>query len=63
VADDPEARDLVVTAYTLAARAGMMERAREYLSDWLARHPDDAEARKMLEDFDRTLREGRPSQP
>ena len=53
----------MVTAYTLAARAGMMERAREYLSDWLARHPDDAEARKMLEDFDRTLREGRPSQP
>jgi tetratricopeptide (TPR) repeat protein len=63
LADDPEARDLMVTAYTLAARGGMIQRAREYLTGWLARHPDDAEARKMLEDFDRVLSEGRSKQP
>lgn len=59
LADDPEARDLVVTAYSLAARGGMFERAREYLTDWIARHPEDADARKMLEDFDGKLREGK----
>jgi hypothetical protein len=61
--DDPEARDLVVTAFTLAARAGMVQRARDYLSDWLVRHPDDADAKKMLDDFDQTLREGNSPQP
>ncbi len=63
LADDPEARDLVVTAYTLAARGGMLERARGYLTDWLARHPDDADAKNLLDEFDRTLSEGRSSQP
>jgi tetratricopeptide (TPR) repeat protein len=61
--DDPEARDLVVTAFTLATRAGLTQRAREYLSDWLVRHPDDADTRKMLDDFDHTLREGTSPQP
>lgn len=63
LASDPEARDLMVTAYTLSVRGGMLERARDYLTDWLARHPDDAEARTMLEEFDSKLREGRSSQP
>ncbi|MCI0451640.1 MAG: DUF2723 domain-containing protein [Candidatus Latescibacteria bacterium] len=63
LADDPEARDLMVTAYTLAARGGMVPRAREYLTDWIARHPGDTEARKMLEDFDRVLSEERSAQP
>jgi hypothetical protein len=36
----------------------MWERAREYLTDWIARHPEDADARKMLEDFDSKLRDG-----
>lgn len=63
LADDPEARDLMVTAYTLAVRGGMLERARDYLAGWLSRHPEDAEARKMLQDFDSTMRAGRSSQP
>jgi len=63
LADDPEARDLVVTSFTLAARAGMYERARQFLTDWLARHPQDDEAKKMLADFDAKLSKGSPAKP
>jgi tetratricopeptide (TPR) repeat protein len=63
LAVEPGSRDLVVTAFTLAAKAGMLERARAYLADWLSRHPDDAEIRDTLDDFDRTVRDGSWSQP
>jgi Protein O-mannosyl-transferase TMEM260-like/Tetratricopeptide repeat len=53
LAEDPTARDLVVMAYTLSVRAGMMDRARGYLATWLARNPKDDEIKKMLDDFDR----------
>ena len=57
-AEDKGARDLMVTAYQLAAKAGMLEKARATLSDWVADHPTDTDARQVLEDFDHTLREG-----
>ncbi len=63
LADDPEARDLVMTAYTLSVRAGMLERARGYLADYASRHPEDAEANQMLRDFDGKLQENRTQSP
>jgi hypothetical protein len=56
--EDPNSQDLVMMGYTLGVRGGMYERARGYLSDWLARHPEDAEVKEMLEDFDRQVRQG-----
>jgi len=53
---EPDAKDLSEMAFTLAARAGMVERARATMNDWLKRHPDDADARKALEDYERQLR-------
>lgn len=52
IRSDPTARDLVVMAYTLAVRAGTMQRARDYLTDWLQRNPKDKEFKKMLAEFD-----------
>ncbi|HEU4364553.1 MAG TPA: hypothetical protein VFT13_03720, partial [Candidatus Krumholzibacteria bacterium] len=56
--EDPDSQDLVIMGYTLGVRGGMYERARAYLADWLARHPEDAEVNEMLDDFDRQLRQG-----
>jgi hypothetical protein len=53
---EPESKELNVMVFTLAARAGQAERARAYMSDWLRRHPDDAEARAALDDYERQLR-------
>ncbi|HEX5132096.1 MAG TPA: DUF2723 domain-containing protein [Candidatus Krumholzibacteria bacterium] len=52
---DPESQELVMMGYTLGVRAGMYDRARGYLTEWLTRHPDDAEIKEMLADFDRQL--------
>ncbi len=57
---EPDARDLSVMAFTLAARAGMAERARAYMCDWLKRHPDDAEGRRALEEYERQLSGAQP---
>jgi hypothetical protein len=54
---EPDAKDLSVLVFTLAARAGMPERARAYMQDWIQRHPNDADARKALEDYERQLGE------
>jgi hypothetical protein len=43
--------------FSLAARAGQVERARGYMTEWLRRHPDDAEARAALEGYERQLRD------
>jgi tetratricopeptide (TPR) repeat protein len=52
---EPDAKDLLVMAFTLSARANQAERARGYLTDYLARHPGDEEVKEMLADFDRQL--------
>lgn len=57
---EPDAKDLNVMVFTLSARAGMPERAIAYMQDWLKRHPDDAEGRKALEDYQRQLSEAKP---
>jgi tetratricopeptide (TPR) repeat protein len=56
---DPDAKDLSVMAFTLAARAGMVDRARAYMNDWLKRHPDDVEGKKALEEYERQLSGGK----
>ncbi|HEX5133427.1 MAG TPA: DUF2723 domain-containing protein [Candidatus Krumholzibacteria bacterium] len=58
--EDPDSQDLAVMAYTLSIRAGMLERARDYLGNWLTRHPEDKEVRQMLDDFDRQVQQGSP---
>jgi tetratricopeptide (TPR) repeat protein len=56
--EDPDSQDLVMMGYTLGVRGGMYQRARAYLSEWLARHPDDKEVKQMLDDFDRQVQQG-----
>jgi len=53
--NEPDAKDLSAMAFELAARAGQVERARAYMNDWLKRHPDDAEGRAALENFEKQL--------
>jgi predicted Zn-dependent protease len=50
---EPDAKDLSIMVFTLSARAGMPDRARGYMHEWLKRHPDDAEGRQALEDYER----------
>jgi hypothetical protein len=52
---EPDAKDLSAMAFELAARSGQVERARAYMHDWLKRHPDDADGKKALEDYERQL--------
>ena len=52
---EPDAKDLSAMAFELAARAGMPDRARAYMHEWLKRHPDDADGKKALEDYERQL--------
>jgi tetratricopeptide (TPR) repeat protein len=56
LAEDPEDRDLTVTAYSIAVKADMLDRARRYLSVWVSGHPSDASAQKMLEELDGRIR-------
>jgi len=58
---DPEDRELVLMASSIAARAGMAVRSRKYLADWVATHPNDGAASRMLEDFDARIRAGNES--
>jgi hypothetical protein len=53
--NEPDAKDLSAMAFELAARAGMPDRARAYMHEWLKRHPDDADGKKALEDYERQL--------
>jgi hypothetical protein len=52
---DPDNRELVLTASSVAARGGMVGNARRYLTSWLARHPEDDSARQMLEELDAAI--------
>lgn len=61
--DDPDNQDLNIMAFTLAARAGYIERARAYMQGWLKRHPDDAQAKESLEYFERELQQGANRKP
>jgi hypothetical protein len=56
LADDPEDRDLTVTAHSIALKGGLLDRARRYLSVWLSAHPSDTSAQKMLEELDARIR-------
>jgi Protein O-mannosyl-transferase TMEM260-like/Tetratricopeptide repeat len=53
--EDPDNHDLNVMAFTMAASAGMAERARGYMRGWLSRHPDDAAAQEALKHFESEL--------
>ena len=57
---EPDAKDLSVMVFTLSARAGLHDRARAYMQDWLKRHPDDTEGRQALEEYERQLGGTRP---
>jgi hypothetical protein len=52
---EPDAKDLSIMVFTLSARAGLHDRARAYMNDWLKRHPDDETGRQALEDYERQL--------
>ena len=61
VAADPNDPELMVTAYQMAMRAGMLQKAREYLTDWLVLHPDDEGVRQRLNKLDAQLGGNPPS--
>jgi len=63
LAQDPEDRELVLTASSIAASAGMASRSRKYLSDWVVAHPGDSAASRMLNDFDARIRAPSASGP
>jgi tetratricopeptide (TPR) repeat protein len=57
---EPDAKDLSVMVFTLAARAGMVDRAKAYMEDWLKRHPEDTEGREALQEYERQLGSEKP---
>jgi len=57
----PGLRDLVMSGYLMAVRANQFGRARRYLSAWLAKHPSDDEARRLIGELDRNLSAGKGS--
>ena len=61
VAADPNDPDLLVTAYQMAIRAGMPQKARQYLTDWLVLHPNDEGVRQKLNQLDAQLGGNPPS--
>ena len=56
---EPDNKDVVLTAVGLSLRVNLVQKARQYLIQWLARYPQDQGARKTLEDIDRQLRANR----
>jgi tetratricopeptide (TPR) repeat protein len=48
----PNARQAVLSAYGVAVRANLLQRARGYLVWWLNTHPDDTEVKEILQRFD-----------
>jgi tetratricopeptide (TPR) repeat protein len=57
---DPNDRDALTAAVSMALRTQMIVKARQYLANWLRLHPDDASARQTLEDIDRQLQSDTP---
>ena len=47
-------------ACQMAIRAGLPEKARQYLTDWLVLHPDDHGVRQRLNELDAELRGDAP---
>ena len=45
----------MVMAHAMAVRVGRLEKARLYLTDWLALHPDDEGVRTRLQEYERQL--------
>ena len=55
ITNDPDFNMAYYAAYYTLWNAGQRERAITYLQRWLDRHPNDAEARKLLDDQRRAL--------
>jgi hypothetical protein len=53
----PEYRQLYIDGFRVAARMGQGDTAKDYLRQWLDRHPDDQEMRGVFDGADRLLRE------
>ena len=53
----PEYRQLYIDGFRVAARMGQGDTAKDYLRQWLGRHPDDDEMRGVFDGADRLLRE------
>jgi len=53
----PEHRQLYIDGFRIAARMGQGDTAKDYLRQWLERHPEDQEIRSVYDGADRLLRE------
>jgi hypothetical protein len=58
---DPNDRDALMAAVSMALRTQMIVKARQFLAEWLRLHPDDTSAKQTLEDIDRQLQSGTPA--
>ncbi len=52
MSDDRDQRDALITAVALAIELKQFDRARAYVSDWLARYPDDEVVKKLGDEID-----------
>jgi tetratricopeptide (TPR) repeat protein len=57
---DPNNQDAMMAAVGISVQHNMVQRARQYLSDWLRRHPGDTVALETLEDINRQLQAEQP---
>jgi tetratricopeptide (TPR) repeat protein len=53
----PEFRQLYIDGFQFAARLGDVNAAKNYVRQWIERHPDDEQMKDFYGDIDRVLRE------
>jgi hypothetical protein len=58
---DPNDRDAMMAAVSMALRTQMIDKAKQFLTDWVRMHPDDVSARQTLEDIDRQIQSDTPA--
>jgi len=54
---NPAHRQLYIDGFRMAAKAGNVERAKDYIGKWLEKHPDDVQMQKVSEQMDKILEE------
>jgi hypothetical protein len=60
----PEHRDAVLSAAAISARVGLMDRAMNYMDNWVARHPSDEAMKQSRQQLmDRATSDSVPKTP
>jgi tetratricopeptide (TPR) repeat protein len=57
---DPNNRDAMMAAVGISVQHNMVQKARQFLTEWLRRHPGDTVALETLEDINRQLQAEQP---